>query len=100
MKIGHKMETAPPSGGHFELSQDINRTYVLTKFHEHWAIHLTSRVLTRVKLPLPYLAAMFFNELEPFQDIIRTNVLTKVLTRFYYYIIETNGLTQFHEDWK
>ncbi|KAH3785743.1 hypothetical protein DPMN_163836 [Dreissena polymorpha] len=75
--------------------------------------HVTSRVLTR-KLPRP-LAAMFFNQPEPFfelvQDIIITNVLTKfhkdwrinvtsrVLTRFYYSHIKKLPRPLFHADW-
>ncbi|KAH3748826.1 hypothetical protein DPMN_183281 [Dreissena polymorpha] len=47
--------TAPPPGRHvyspiwtiFELVRDINKTNVLTKFHDDWANHLTSKVFTR-----------------------------------------------------
>ncbi|KAH3726233.1 hypothetical protein DPMN_052091 [Dreissena polymorpha] len=46
---------APPNGGHvfspiwtiFELVQDINKTNVLTNFHDNWAKIVTSRVFTR-----------------------------------------------------
>ncbi|KAH3728759.1 hypothetical protein DPMN_054720 [Dreissena polymorpha] len=48
-------------------------THVLTKFHEDWTKNVTSRVLTR-KPPRP-LAAIFFNQPEPFSN--------SVLTRFY-----------------
>ncbi|KAH3817290.1 hypothetical protein DPMN_118823 [Dreissena polymorpha] len=47
-------KNAPPTGGHvfsqiwtiFELNSHIKETNVLTKFHEHWAKNVTSRVFT------------------------------------------------------
>ncbi|KAH3794855.1 hypothetical protein DPMN_148393 [Dreissena polymorpha] len=41
----------------FKLVRDINKTNILTKFHDDWAKLMTSRVFTR-KLPRP-LAAIF-----------------------------------------
>ncbi|KAH3753659.1 hypothetical protein DPMN_188301 [Dreissena polymorpha] len=48
-------KNAPPTGGHvfspiwtiFELVRDINKTNVLTNFHDDWAKNVTSRVFTR-----------------------------------------------------
>ncbi|KAH3725728.1 hypothetical protein DPMN_051577 [Dreissena polymorpha] len=48
-------KNAPPTGGHvfstnptiFELVRDINKTNVLTTFHDDWAKIVTSRVFTR-----------------------------------------------------
>ncbi|KAH3884901.1 hypothetical protein DPMN_008887 [Dreissena polymorpha] len=75
----HIENNAPPTGGHvfsliwtiFELVRDINKTNVLTNFHDDWAKIVTSRVFTR-KTARP-LAAIF--ELD--RDIIGTNLLTK-----------------------
>ncbi|KAH3721184.1 hypothetical protein DPMN_064103 [Dreissena polymorpha] len=52
-------KTAPPLGGHvfspiltiFELVRDINKTNVLTKFHDNWAKIVTSRVFTMKTAP-------------------------------------------------
>ncbi|KAH3808301.1 hypothetical protein DPMN_136654 [Dreissena polymorpha] len=49
-----KYKTAPPPGGHvfppiwtiFELNRHIQKTHVLTKFHEDWTKNVTSRVFT------------------------------------------------------
>ncbi|KAH3817107.1 hypothetical protein DPMN_118636 [Dreissena polymorpha] len=51
----HIEKNAPPTGGHvfsliptiFNLVQDINKTNVLTNFHDDWAKIVTSRVFTR-----------------------------------------------------
>ncbi|KAH3728030.1 hypothetical protein DPMN_053976 [Dreissena polymorpha] len=51
----HIEKNAPPTGGHvfspiwtiIELVRDINKTNVLTNFHDDWAKIVTSRVLTR-----------------------------------------------------
>ncbi|KAH3877066.1 hypothetical protein DPMN_000922 [Dreissena polymorpha] len=48
-------KNAPPTGGHvfspiptiFKLVRDINKTNVLTNFHDDWAKIVTSRVFTR-----------------------------------------------------
>ncbi|KAH3854168.1 hypothetical protein DPMN_096707 [Dreissena polymorpha] len=52
-------KNAPPTGGHvfspiwtiFELVRDINKTNVLTNFHDDWAKIVTSRVFTRKTAP-------------------------------------------------
>ncbi|KAH3710987.1 hypothetical protein DPMN_070485 [Dreissena polymorpha] len=57
----HIQKTAPPPGGHvfspiwtiFELVRDINKTYVLTKFHDDWEKIVTSRVFIRNTNPPP-----------------------------------------------
>ncbi|KAH3857501.1 hypothetical protein DPMN_100110 [Dreissena polymorpha] len=136
----------------FKLIQDIIETNLLTKFHEDWTIKVASIVLTRKNAPPPVLTrknapptgshvfqptSIIFKLV---QDIIGVNLLTKfhedrtinvvsrVLTRFYYShnshirknapplgshvfqanvtifkliqdIIRTNLLNKFHEDW-
>ncbi|KAH3858436.1 hypothetical protein DPMN_101059 [Dreissena polymorpha] len=55
----HLEKTALPTGGHvfspiwtiLEFVQDINKTNVLTKFHDDWAKIVTSRVFTRKTAP-------------------------------------------------
>ncbi|KAH3836149.1 hypothetical protein DPMN_109519 [Dreissena polymorpha] len=50
-----ELKNAPPTGGHvfspiwtiFELVRDINKTNVLTNFHDDWTKIVTSRVFTR-----------------------------------------------------
>ncbi|KAH3720051.1 hypothetical protein DPMN_062943 [Dreissena polymorpha] len=91
-------KTAPPPGGHFfspywtifELVRDINKTNVLTKFHDDWAKlktapptggHVFQRTGTTLKLN---------------QHIIKTNILTNF--ELDQGIIGTNLLTKFHED--
>ncbi|KAH3836540.1 hypothetical protein DPMN_109912 [Dreissena polymorpha] len=56
----HIEKNAPLIGGHvfspiptiFKLVQDINKTNVLTNFHDDWAKIVTSRVFTR-KMSMP-----------------------------------------------
>ncbi|KAH3696142.1 hypothetical protein DPMN_083605 [Dreissena polymorpha] len=51
----HIEKNAPPTGGHvfspiwtiFKLVRDINKTNVLTNFHDDWAKIVTSRLLTK-----------------------------------------------------
>ncbi|KAH3862210.1 hypothetical protein DPMN_025176 [Dreissena polymorpha] len=55
----HIEKNAPPTGGHvfspimtiFELVREINKTNVLTNFHDDWAKIVTSRVFTRKTAP-------------------------------------------------
>ncbi|KAH3695617.1 hypothetical protein DPMN_083074 [Dreissena polymorpha] len=55
----HIKKNAPPTGGHvfspiwtnFELVRDINKTNVLTNFHDDWTKIVTSRVFTRKTAP-------------------------------------------------
>ncbi|KAH3883641.1 hypothetical protein DPMN_007601 [Dreissena polymorpha] len=37
----------------FKLIQDINKTNLLTKYHEDWTINVTSRVITKKNAPPP-----------------------------------------------
>ncbi|KAH3846521.1 hypothetical protein DPMN_088823 [Dreissena polymorpha] len=75
----------------FELSPDIIRTNVLTKFHDDGTYKS------------PPLAAMFFQQtgtiFELIYDVIITNVFTKCLEECEN-IIRTNVLTKFYEDLK
>ncbi|KAH3741162.1 hypothetical protein DPMN_047882 [Dreissena polymorpha] len=83
-------KNAPPLGSHvfqanviiFKLIQDINKTNLLTIFHEDWTINVASRVLTSLiwkNAPPP--GGHVFKEsktiFEPIQDIIGINLLTK-----------------------
>ncbi|KAH3822348.1 hypothetical protein DPMN_124125 [Dreissena polymorpha] len=113
----------------FEIIQDIIGSNLLTKFHDDRKINVTSRVLTRkIAAPpwWPYINGM--NLLTEFHEDRTINVASKMLTRFYYslikpykekcpapwrpcfpanetifeliqYIIKTNLLTIFHQDW-
>ncbi|KAH3860812.1 hypothetical protein DPMN_023736 [Dreissena polymorpha] len=137
-----------PTGTIFEVIQDTIGTNVLTKFHDDRTINVASSKMPRS------MAAMFFNQLEPFSssskislgkniltkfhDDLTINIISRVLTRFYFShikkmphphfhedrknnvasrvltrknvpvtifkhvqdIVETNLLTQYHEDWK
>ncbi|KAH3802906.1 hypothetical protein DPMN_156603 [Dreissena polymorpha] len=55
----HIEKNAPPTGGHvfspiltiFELVRDINKTNVLTNFHDNWAKSVTSSIFTRKTAP-------------------------------------------------
>ncbi|KAH3817293.1 hypothetical protein DPMN_118826 [Dreissena polymorpha] len=114
---GHK--TAPPTGSHVFFTdlnhfqtRDINKTNVLTKFHDDWAKIVTSRVFTRylyrrtpptahIETPnAPPPGGHVFQQtcttFELNQLIIKTNILTNFkLNRG---MIGTNLLTKFHKD--
>ncbi|KAH3872224.1 hypothetical protein DPMN_035439 [Dreissena polymorpha] len=99
-------KNAPPTGGHvfspiwtiFELVRDINKTNVLTKFHDDWAKIVTSRVFAR-KNAQPTGGHVFQRTGTTFeldQHIIKANILTNLeLDRD---IIGTNLLFKFYED--
>ncbi|KAH3842915.1 hypothetical protein DPMN_116419 [Dreissena polymorpha] len=80
----HIENNTPPTGGHvfspiwtiFELVRDINKTNVLTNFHDDWAKIVTSRVFT--------------------SHVIE---LTRTIFELYSHIKQTNVLTKFHENW-
>ncbi|KAH3772036.1 hypothetical protein DPMN_173368 [Dreissena polymorpha] len=102
----HIEKNALPTGGHvfspiwtiFELVQDINKTTVLTNFHDDWAKIVTSRVFTRKTFP-PTGGHVFQQTGTTFelnQYIIKTNILTNF--KLNQDIIGTNLLTKFHED--
>ncbi|KAH3802354.1 hypothetical protein DPMN_156030 [Dreissena polymorpha] len=114
----NSQKTAPPPGGHvfspiwiiFELVRDINKTNVLTKFHDDLANIVTSRLningghfqtrsmFTRTTVP-PTGGHVFQRTRITFElnlHIIKPNILTnfKVCGG----IIAKNLLTMFHED--
>ncbi|KAH3703212.1 hypothetical protein DPMN_078243 [Dreissena polymorpha] len=111
----------PPTGGHvfspiltiFELVRDINKTNVLSNFHDDWAKIVTSRVFTRFlysqigKTALPHgshviqLTGTIFelnshiketNVLTKFHGNWAKNVTSRVFTCFHYIHIEKNAL--------
>ncbi|KAH3876368.1 hypothetical protein DPMN_000208 [Dreissena polymorpha] len=102
----HIDKNAPPTGGHvfspiwtiFKIVRDINKTNVLTNFHDDWAKILTSRVFTRKTAP-PTGGHVFQRTGTTFelnQHDNKTNILTNFeLDRDF---IGTKLLTKFHED--
>ncbi|KAH3712338.1 hypothetical protein DPMN_072035 [Dreissena polymorpha] len=90
----------------FNKPQAINTTNLRTKFHEDWAINVTSRTETIFKLSL---AIIKTNVQTKFHEDWTINVTPRVLTRINYSHIsktalptgghEINVLTKFHEDW-
>ncbi|KAH3812029.1 hypothetical protein DPMN_140450 [Dreissena polymorpha] len=105
-------KNAPPPGGHvfkatktiFKLIQDIIWTNLLTKFHDHWKINVTSRVLTRKNATppwWPYIIGM--NLLTEFHENQTINVASRVKNvsplGSHVFQANTNLLTKFHEDW-
>ncbi|KAH3887551.1 hypothetical protein DPMN_011568 [Dreissena polymorpha] len=92
---------APPTGGHVfspirtivELVQDINKTNVLTNFHDDWAKIVTSRVFTRenchymhIKKNAPPTGGPVFSLIWTIFKHVRD-------------INKINVLTNFHDDW-
>ncbi|KAH3853988.1 hypothetical protein DPMN_096526 [Dreissena polymorpha] len=85
-------KNALPTCGHvfspiwtiFELVRDINKTNVLTNFHDDWAKIVTSRVFTRKTAP-PTGGHVFHR--------------TETTFELNQHIIKANILTQLHEDW-
>ncbi|KAH3886681.1 hypothetical protein DPMN_010694 [Dreissena polymorpha] len=90
----HIEKNAPPTGGHvfspiwtiFELFGDINKTNVLTNFHDDWAIiencsptggHVFQQTRTTFELDQHIIKTNILTNLELNRDIIWTNVLTK-----------------------
>ncbi|KAH3700808.1 hypothetical protein DPMN_075788, partial [Dreissena polymorpha] len=102
----HIEKNAPPTGSHvfspiptiFKLVRDINKTNVLTNFHDDWAKIVTSRVFTRKTAPPTgcHVFQRIGTTFELNQDIIKTNILTNFeLGRDF---IGAKLLTKFHED--
>ncbi|KAH3736597.1 hypothetical protein DPMN_043168 [Dreissena polymorpha] len=101
----HIEKNAPPTGGHvlspmwtiFELFRDINKTNVLTKFHDDWATIVTSRVFTSHAIELT--GTIFelnshikeTNVLTKFHQNWAKNVTSRVFTCFHYIHIEKNA---------
>ncbi|KAH3822019.1 hypothetical protein DPMN_123788 [Dreissena polymorpha] len=132
----HIEKNAQPTGSHvfsriptiFKLVRDINKTNVLTNFHDDWAKIVTSRVLTRflysqIKIAPPTGGHVFspistqLTSIEPmktapptgghvFQQIgtafeLNQDIIkTNILTNFELdrYFIGTKLLTKFHKD--
>ncbi|KAH3887431.1 hypothetical protein DPMN_011448 [Dreissena polymorpha] len=104
--VTSRVEKCMPTGGHvfspiwtiFELIRDINKTDVLTNFHDDWPNIVTSRVFTRKTAP-PTGGHVFQQTRTTFklnQHLIKANILTNLeLDRD---IIGTNLLTKFHKD--
>ncbi|KAH3708222.1 hypothetical protein DPMN_067666 [Dreissena polymorpha] len=94
----HIEKNAPPTGGHvfspiwtiFELVRDINKTNVLTNFHDNWAKIVTFRVFTRKTAPPP--GSHETNVLTKFHENLAKNVTSIVFTCFHYIHIEKNAL--------
>ncbi|KAH3735618.1 hypothetical protein DPMN_042153 [Dreissena polymorpha] len=104
----HIEKNAPPTGGHvfspiwtiFKLVREINKTNVLTNFHDDWAKIVTSRVFTRKNAQPTGVHVFQLTEttFELNQHIIKTNILTNFeLDRDF---IGTKLLTKFHKDRK
>ncbi|KAH3715406.1 hypothetical protein DPMN_058115 [Dreissena polymorpha] len=115
--------TTPPCGHVFkrtstifDLSPNIISTNILTKFHRHWTTNVTSSVITRKTSPPPgshfhedwtinvtsrvlkrktatTTGGHFFIQLETFSNSKNCHATWQP------YIIRTNVLTKFHEDW-
>ncbi|KAH3747403.1 hypothetical protein DPMN_181829 [Dreissena polymorpha] len=102
----HIENNAPPTGGYvfspiltiFELVREINKTNVLTNFHDDSAKIVTSRMFTR-KTARPTGGHVFQwtgTTFELNQHIIKTNILTNF--ELDHDFIGTKLLTKFHED--
>ncbi|KAH3840787.1 hypothetical protein DPMN_114243 [Dreissena polymorpha] len=108
----HIKKNALPTGGHvfsliwtiFELVRDINKTNVLTNFHD-LAKFVTSRVFTRKTAP-PTGGHVLTNFHDDWAKIVTFRVLTShviqltgTIFEVNSHIKETNVLTKFHENW-
>ncbi|KAH3842914.1 hypothetical protein DPMN_116418 [Dreissena polymorpha] len=95
----HIEKNAPPTGGHVfspistivELVQDINKTNVLTNFHDDWAKIVTSEgklplLNIHIKKNAPPTGGHVFSPIWTIFDLVRD-------------INKTNVLTNFHDDW-
>ncbi|KAH3806401.1 hypothetical protein DPMN_134722 [Dreissena polymorpha] len=75
----HIKKNAPPTGGHvfspiwtiFELVRDINKTNVLTNFHDEWTKIVTSRVFTREKEICPPTGGHVFSPIWTIFELVR-----------------------------
>ncbi|KAH3770005.1 hypothetical protein DPMN_171284 [Dreissena polymorpha] len=81
-----------------ELVREINKTNVLTNFHDDWAKIVTSRVFTRKTAPTTggHVFQRTGTTFELNQHIIKTNILTNF--EMDQDFIGTKLLTIFHED--
>ena len=95
----HIEKNDPPTGGNvfspiwtiFNLVRDINKTNVLTNFHDDWAKIVTSRVFTR----------FLYSHIRKTAPPTGGHVFQRTGTTFELnqHIIKTNILTKLHEDW-
>ncbi|KAH3880575.1 hypothetical protein DPMN_004492 [Dreissena polymorpha] len=90
-------KNARPTGGHvfspiwtiFEFVREINKTNVLTNFHDDWAKIVTSRVLTRKTAPPTgghtniLTNDLVFDPARPYFELDRDFIGTKLLTKFH-----------------
>ncbi|KAH3888007.1 hypothetical protein DPMN_012028, partial [Dreissena polymorpha] len=65
------------TGTIFKLNSQINKTNVLTNFHDDWAKIVTSRVFTRKTVPPTGGNTNILTNFELDQDFIGTKLLTK-----------------------
>ncbi|KAH3815151.1 hypothetical protein DPMN_143672 [Dreissena polymorpha] len=93
--IGTHVLTKKTATNIFKLLQDINGTHVLTKFHEDWTINVISKVLTR-KTATTTGGHVFHSTGTIFKLGLK---MKNCLATWQPYIIRTNVLTKFHEDW-
>ncbi|KAH3852040.1 hypothetical protein DPMN_094533 [Dreissena polymorpha] len=114
------MKNAPPLGSHvfqanvtiFELIQDINKTNLLTKFHEDWTINVASRVnktiVKQYKSPTGSTICDRLTDAQsenykspPVKPPLGGHVFqpTGIIFELVQDIIGMNLLTKFHEDW-
>ncbi|KAH3890045.1 hypothetical protein DPMN_014113 [Dreissena polymorpha] len=101
----HIEKNAPPTGGHvfspiwtiFALVRDINKTNLLTNFHDEWAKIVTSRVFTSLVIELTVTIFELnshikgTNVLTKFHENWAKNVTSRVFTCFHYIHIENNA---------
>ncbi|KAH3738734.1 hypothetical protein DPMN_045376 [Dreissena polymorpha] len=88
-----------PLGGHaflpiqtiFKLNRHIQKTHVLTKFHEDWTKNVTSRLLT----------CFHYKHIEKTAWLPGSHVFSQIWIIFELVrdINETNVFTKFHVDW-
>ncbi|KAH3772645.1 hypothetical protein DPMN_173987 [Dreissena polymorpha] len=114
----HIEKNAPPTGGHvfspiwniFEIVRDINKTNVLTNFHDDWAKIVTSRetnVLTNFhanwdkNVTSRVFTCFHYIHIEKNAPPTGGHVFSPILTIFQLVrdINKTNVLTNFHDDW-
>ncbi|KAH3731021.1 hypothetical protein DPMN_057026 [Dreissena polymorpha] len=79
------------TGTIFQLNSRIKETNVLTKFHENWAKHVTSRVFTcfhniHIEKNAPPTGGHVFSPIWTIFELVR-------------HINKTNVLINFHDDW-
>ncbi|KAH3801519.1 hypothetical protein DPMN_155172 [Dreissena polymorpha] len=98
----------PPIWTIFELVRDINKTNVLTNFHDDWAKNVTSRVFTSHVIQLTGTIFELNSHIKETNSVHIKNapptgghVFSPIWTIFELVrdINKTNVLTNFHDDW-